>query len=88
MLTVQRDWTAFMQLEDFETHAPKAQSMLLQDAMFYLELDKEAFATRIGVSKKCLGKWMSPPSSNEFRHMNRMAWTFITELMSRASEVH
>lgn len=88
MLIVQHDWPAFMRDDDFASQAPSAQSMFLQDAMRQLDLDKDGFATRIGVSKKCLGKWMSPPGSNEFRHMNRMAWMFITEIMSRIPEVH
>lgn len=88
MLIVQRDWPAFMQQKDFITQAPNAQSLLLQDAMTRLDLDKESFACRIGVSKKCLSKWLSTPDSAEFRHMNRMAWTFITEIMTRDAEVH
>lgn len=88
MLIVQRDWSEFLLQDDFVAHAPHTQSLLLQDAMKQLDLDKEAFAARIGVSKKCLGKWMSSPSSSEFRQMNRMAWIFITEIMNRMPEVH
>ena len=86
MVIVQRDWSAFMLQSDFASLAPQAQSLFLQDAMDLLGLGKEAFATRIGVSKKCLDKWLSANGSTEFRQMNRMAWKFITEILERVAE--
>ena len=88
MVIVQRDWPAFMKQVDFDLHSTKLQLLYLQDAMAQLKLSKEAFATRLGVSKKCLRKWMSAPTSTEFRQMPLMAWKFIAELNERATEVH
>lgn len=85
MLVAQRDWSAFIMEEDFDLKAGHAQMLFLQDAMDRLELSKEAFAVRIGVSKKCLSKWMSAPSSAEFRHMPHMGWKFITEILEKAA---
>ena len=83
-VVVQRDWPHFTAREDFEDVAPKAQALFLSDAMARLGMDKEQFARRIRVSRKCLGKWMARHGTPEFRTMSPMAWQFIGEIMERA----
>lgn len=82
--SVERNWGQFVAREDFDKLAPLAQALFLQDAMHRLAMTKEQFAQRIGVSKKCLSKWMSRHGTQEFRNMPPIAWKFIGEILAHA----
>lgn len=81
MVTVERDWPQFVERNDFDELAPLAQALFLLDAMNRLGMTRDDFAERIGVSKRCLAKWMARHGTSEFRQMPHMAWRFISEIL-------
>lgn len=83
-VTAVRDWGQFVARKDFEKLAPLAQALFLQDAGERLGMTREQLALRIGVSKKCLSKWMARHGTSEFRNMPTMAWKFIGEILVNA----
>ncbi len=80
VVAVTRDWAQFLTMAEFATAAPAAQGLFLRDAMTQLRLDRDGLAKRIGVSRKCLNRWLVSRESAEFRAMPRMAWKFIGEI--------
>lgn len=85
-VTAERDWTQFVGRADFDELAPLAQALFVQDAMNKLGMTREQLAQRIGVSRKCLGKWMARHGTSEFRSMPAMAWKFLGEILARAND--
>ncbi|CAN7779721.1 transcriptional regulator [Cupriavidus necator] len=82
----ERNWGQFVARADFDKLAPLAQALFLQDAMRRLGMTrKEQFAQRIGVSKKCLSKWMARHGTSEFRNMPSIAWKFIGEILAHVA---
>jgi aspartate carbamoyltransferase catalytic subunit len=79
-VAVTRDWRQFMDMPEFGGAATATQGLFLRDALVQLQLDRDGLADRIGVSRKCLNRWMVARESAEFRAMPRMAWKFITEI--------
>jgi len=57
------------------------QQSFLRDAMRRLNLTREAFAQRIGVSRRALDTWLLPEGSQESRGMPEIAQRFIAEIL-------
>lgn len=87
VLVAERDWTQFVVRTDFEELAPLAQALFVHDAMTRLGMSRDQLALRIGVSRKCLGKWMARHGTAEFRTMPSMAWKFIGEILAHAGRL-
>ncbi|MFT4190387.1 MAG: aspartate carbamoyltransferase, partial [Comamonas sp.] len=63
-----------------------AQQTFLRDAMRRLNMTREAFATRIGVSRRALDTWLLPDDSQESRAMPEIVERFVTEILQRQEE--
>ena len=59
------------------------QQSFLRDAMRRLNLTREAFAQRIGVSRRALDTWLLPDGSQESRGMPEIAQRFIAEILAQ-----
>lgn len=59
------------------------QQSFLRDAMRRLNLTREAFAQRIGVSRRALDTWLLPDGSQESRGMPEIAQRFVTEILAQ-----
>lgn len=64
-----------------------AQQTFLRDAMRRLNMTREAFATRIGVSRRALDTWLLPDDSQESRAMPEIVERFVSEILQRQDEV-
>ncbi|QRX83644.1 aspartate carbamoyltransferase [Glaciimonas sp. PAMC28666] len=65
------------------------QQSFLRDAMRKLNLTREAFAGRIGVTRRALDSWLLPIESQEFRSMPEIVERFTSEILqSSALEVN
>lgn len=62
------------------------QQTLLRDAMRRLNMTRDAFATRLGVSRRALDTWLLPDDSTESRAMPELAGRYIAEILERAPE--
>ncbi|QJP70399.1 aspartate carbamoyltransferase [Burkholderia glumae] len=62
------------------------QQAFLRDAMRRLNLTREAFANRIGVSRRALDTWLLPDDSQESRSMPEIVERYVTEIVARTSE--
>ncbi|KAF1024065.1 MAG: Aspartate carbamoyltransferase [Paracidovorax wautersii] len=51
-----------------------------------LNMTREAFATRIGVSRRALDTWLLPDDSQESRAMPEIVERFVTEILQRQEE--
>jgi len=60
---------------------PIAQQEFLRNAMTTLDMTRDAFAERIGTTRRRLDNWLLPSESNGFREMDEMAWKFIREIL-------
>ncbi len=58
------------------------QQTLLRDAMRSLNLTRDAFCERLGVSRRALDSWLLPDGSNEQRSMPTVVARFIGEIMA------
>lgn len=63
------------------------QQSFLRDAMRRLNMTREAFSTRIGVSRRALDTWLLPEESQEFRNMPEIVERFVGEIIARHPEV-
>jgi aspartate carbamoyltransferase catalytic subunit len=59
------------------------QQTLLRDAMRRLNMTRDAFANRIGVSRRALDTWLLPDESAESRAMPEIASRYVMELVER-----
>jgi aspartate carbamoyltransferase catalytic subunit len=59
------------------------QQTFLRDAMRRLNMTREAFASRIGVSRRALDTWLLPEESQESRSMPEIVERFVTEIVER-----
>lgn len=57
------------------------QQAFLRDAMRRLNLTRDGFATRIGVSKRALDTWLLPDDSQESRAMPEIVERFVSEIV-------
>lgn len=86
-VTAERNWPQFVARADFKNLAPLAQGLFVQDAMRRLNMTKEEFARRIGVSTTGLEKWMARHGTSDFRNMPSMAWKFIGEILEHTGSL-
>jgi aspartate carbamoyltransferase catalytic subunit len=61
------------------------QQTLLRDAMRRLNMTRDAFANRIGVSRRALDTWLLPDESAESRAMPEIASRYVMELVETNS---
>ncbi|MEX3630420.1 MAG: aspartate carbamoyltransferase [Burkholderia sp.] len=61
------------------------QQAFLRDAMRRLNMTREAFANRIGVSRRALDTWLLPDDSQESRSMPEIVERYVSEIVERAS---
>jgi aspartate carbamoyltransferase catalytic subunit len=59
------------------------QQTILRDAMRRLNMTRDAFATRIGVSRRALDTWLLPDESAESRAMPEIASRYVSEILER-----
>lgn len=57
------------------------QQSFLRDTMRRLNLTREAFSARIGVSRRALDTWLLPQESQEFRRMPEIVQRFALEIL-------
>jgi len=60
---------------------PIAQQEFLRNAMMTLDMTRDAFADRIGATRRRLDNWLLPSESSGFREMDEMAWKFVREIL-------
>src|ERR1700751_1294815 len=63
------------------------QQAFLRDAMRRLNLTRDGFATRIGVSKRALDTWLLPDDSQESRAMPEIVERFVSEIVVNGAPV-
>ena len=61
------------------------QQTFLRDAMRRLNLTREAFSQRIGVTRRALDTWLLPEGSSEARGMPEIVQRFVSEILQSAS---
>ncbi|MGI4982094.1 MAG: aspartate carbamoyltransferase, partial [Janthinobacterium lividum] len=61
------------------------QQTFLRDAMRRLNMTRDAFANRIGVTRRALDTWLLPEESQESRTMPEIVERFVQEIMARQS---
>lgn len=59
------------------------QQTFLRDAMRRLNMTREAFASRIGVTRRALDTWLLPDESAESRSMPEIVERFVGEIVAR-----
>jgi aspartate carbamoyltransferase catalytic subunit len=59
------------------------QQTILRDAMRRLNMTRDSFATRIGVSRRALDTWLLPDESAESRAMPEIASRYVSEILER-----
>ncbi|MFL6644234.1 MAG: aspartate carbamoyltransferase, partial [Paraburkholderia fungorum] len=57
------------------------QQAFLRDAMRRMNMTREAFASRIGVSRRALDTWLLPDDSQESRAMPEIVERFVSEIV-------
>lgn len=57
------------------------QQAFLRDAMRRMNMTREAFANRIGVSRRALDTWLLPDDSQESRSMPEIVGRFVSEIV-------
>ncbi|RKP51952.1 aspartate carbamoyltransferase [Pararobbsia silviterrae] len=57
------------------------QQVFLRDAMRRLNMTRDAFSSRIGVSRRALDTWLLPEDSQECRAMPEIVERFVTEIL-------
>ncbi|NIF70384.1 aspartate carbamoyltransferase [Burkholderia sp. Ap-962] len=62
------------------------QQAFLRDAMRRLNMTREAFANRIGVSRRALDTWLLPDDSQESRSMPEIVERYVSEIVERAGD--
>ena len=62
------------------------QQTFLRDAMRRLNMTREAFASRIGVSRRALDTWLLPAESAESRGMPEIVERFVNEILTRPAD--
>lgn len=62
------------------------QQTLLRDAMRRLNMTRDSFASRIGVSRRALDTWLLPDESPESRAMPEIAGRYVGEILSGMPE--
>ncbi|MFL9922993.1 aspartate carbamoyltransferase [Herbaspirillum lusitanum] len=62
------------------------QQSFLRDAMRRLNLTREGFSSRIGVSRRALDTWLLPLDSQEFRRMPEIVERFVTEILAGSAD--
>ncbi len=60
------------------------QQIVLRDAMRRLNMTRDAFASRIGVSRRALDTWLLPDESPESRSMPEIAARYVGEILASA----
>jgi aspartate carbamoyltransferase catalytic subunit len=58
------------------------QQTVLRDAMRRLNMTRDAFASRIGVSRRALDTWLLPDDSPESRAMPEIAARYVSEILN------
>ena len=61
------------------------QQTFLRDAMRRLNLTREGFSQRIGVTRRALDTWLLPEGSSEARGMPEIVQRFVSEILQAAS---
>ncbi|CAM2153214.1 aspartate carbamoyltransferase catalytic subunit [Pararobbsia alpina] len=61
------------------------QQVFLRDAMRRLNMTRDAFSNRIGVSRRALDTWLLPEDSAESRAMPDIVERFVTEILGSAA---
>ncbi|MCY0389724.1 aspartate carbamoyltransferase [Robbsia sp. Bb-Pol-6] len=59
------------------------QQTFLRDAMRRLNMTRDAFASRIGITRRALDTWLLPEESQESRTMPEIVERFVAEIMAR-----
>ncbi len=62
------------------------QQAFLRDAMRRLNLTRESFAERVGVSRRALDTWLLPENSQESRRMPDIVPRFVSEILRNAPQ--
>ncbi|WP_334003590.1 aspartate carbamoyltransferase [Burkholderia gladioli] len=62
------------------------QQAFLRDAMRRLNMTREAFANRIGVSRRALDTWLLPDDSQESRSMPEIVERYVSEIVERVGD--
>lgn len=60
------------------------QQAFLRDAMRRMNMTRDAFANRIGVSRRALDTWLLPDDSQESRTMPEIVQRFVSEIVSNS----
>lgn len=58
------------------------QQALLRDAMRILNMTRDAFSQRLGVTRRALDSWLLPNGSAEFRSMPEVVGRFVAEILA------
>lgn len=69
------------------TGKPIAQQEFLRDAMTTLNMTRDAFAERIGTTRRRIDNWLLPSDSKGYREMDEMAWKFIREILQQKPKI-
>lgn len=60
---------------------PKAQQEFLRDAMSRLDMTRDAFALRLGATRRRLDNWLLPIDSTGFRELDPVVWNYVREIV-------
>lgn len=62
------------------------QQEFLRDAMRRLDMTRDAFAVRLGTTKRRLDNWLLPSESAGFREMDEIVWKFVREILQNTKK--
>jgi len=62
------------------------QQSFLRDAMRRLNMTREVFSARIGVSRRALDTWLLPLESQEYRRMPEIVERFVSEILASSTD--
>jgi hypothetical protein len=57
------------------------QPIFLRQAMGVLQMTRDEFAARFGITRRALDTWLLPPTSSEFRPISETARRYIVEVL-------
>lgn len=60
---------------------PKTQQEFLRDAMSRLDMTRDAFALRLGATRRRLDNWLLPIDSTGFRELDPVVWNYVREIV-------
>lgn len=72
------------------------QPIFLRQAMAVLQMTRDQFAARFGITRRALDTWLLPPTSSEFRpiaetarrYINEVLWLYVAQRLTYTRSVH